>query len=615
MIAASVVLYLVPFVLALLARGAQKPKTWELALDVPMVFAVDLLGILALTFVVPLDWAIVASRPIWLAGGFALARRGRLAWPRCLDFRATALVAMGALVAVRVSLLLSRPWAIWDRRWHMPLVSSIEGQRIPFQNVYEPGSAFHYHFSGDVHAAVLRALSLDQMSSGLALSLSHDVIFALIGTVLALLFVGRGRPAMWLVLFAIGAVLLHGPVVQKDAGGWDFRAHMYQAFLTDSFRPHIAVGALILLGMIAAVCVRATEGSPDGRRIAAVTLPGAALLSITDETSFCIVIASLGVAWVVDGKLLADRRALGLALLASMVACGAVVNLALRASLAPGGPVQHLGWVPARVGDLSHGTIPIRGEHALAELVYDLLPLLVPTAGVVFHAVTRGSRRLVALAMAPCAATVLSAVLAMKIQVNAVDGLEVQRFFVAVFFVVLVVALWLLPGMPRWSAAAGLVTVGSAVPVFFTGFWFRDRAPEILRGSEATQPLLAADLYEIDCRRAAGAHLGEPPVVTYVDEPLWYFYTSCRGVFEAGLSDPPWSTKIRPAFETPQHLAEFIKMVPPDATVPAVCAAAPGPNDRVCEALTRGGGCVPAGDDFVTCRLTPDERRRLTNGG
>ncbi len=611
MTAAVVALYLIPFAVAWLARGARDPRAWELAIDIPAVFAVDLIGILLLTLVVPLDWAIVASRPIWFVVAAELARRRRIKWPRCIDAKATALVALGAAFGVFVSLLLSRGWTLWDRRWHMPLVTSMQGQRLPFQNVYEPGGILHYHFAGDVHAAVLRTLSLDRMSSGLALSLSHDVLFALIGAVVALLFVKQGRPATWLVLFAVGAVLLHGPVVQKDATGWDFRAHMYQTFLSDSFRPHIAIAGLLVLGMVAAVCVRATEASTDLRPIGALMLPCAALLSITDETSFCIVLASLGAAWLVDGKLIADRRSSGFALLMALAAIGVVTNLVFRASLAPGGPVQLLELVRARAADLSFGTRPIKSEEGRGWLEYDLLPLVVPTLGVLLYAITRRSRRVAALAIAPCVATLLSAALATTIRINAADGYEVQRFFVAVFFVVLVVALWLLPRMPRWSLAAGLVALGSAVPAFFTVWWFRERAPEVLKGSEANHPMLGANLYTIDCRRLADAHLGDRPEVTYVDEPLWYLYTSCRGVFEAGFADPPWTTKIRPAFEKPTHLAEFIKMAPPDATVPAVCARAPAPNDRVCTDLTRKGSCVPDGKLFVTCPFTPEERRVL----
>src|ERR1022692_3133503 len=132
MTAAVVALYLIPFAVAWLARGARDPRAWELAIDIPAVFAVDLIGILLLTLVVPLDWAIVASRPIWFVVAAELARRRRIKWPCCIDAKATALVALAAAFGVFLSLLLSRGWTLWDRRWHMPLVTSMQGQRLPF---------------------------------------------------------------------------------------------------------------------------------------------------------------------------------------------------------------------------------------------------------------------------------------------------------------------------------------------------------------------------------------------------------------------------------------------------------------------------------------------------
>jgi hypothetical protein len=607
----ALAVYLLPFAVAFLARGSRDPRPAELALDIPMVFALDALGVLVLTLVLPLDWAALASRVVWIAIGATLAWKRRLAWPRCLNLRAASLMALGAAVGSAVSLRLSRDYMIWDRRWHMPLVAAMGGQRLPFHNVYEPGAVLHYHFTGDVHAAMLRAFSSSHMSSALALSLSHDVIFALMGALVGLLFARRPGSGAWLVVFATAAILLHGPVVQKDASGWDFRAHMYQTFLTDSFRPHVAVSALLLTGMVATACVRATEGVPRQRQVAAAMLACAALLSISDESSFCIVIASLGVAWLVEGKLLADRRWTGLALLAGMGASGVAANLVFSASLAPGGPVQRVEIVPARVSDLFHGATPLWSEAGLRNFGYDLFPLVAPTLGVLFYAVSRRSRRMIALAALPCVATVVSAILATKIRINGIDGVECQRFFVAVFFVVLVVSLWLLPSMGRWSISSGLVGVGAALPVFFTVWWLREHAPEILRGSEVLRPPVAVDQYAVDCQRAAGARFDERPVATYVDEPNWYLYTTCRAVYEGGFSDPPWTTKIRSAFETPQHLAEFSKLVQPDAVAPAMCSKAAKENDRVCKELKQVEQCAPSGELFVKCPFPADVRKRL----
>jgi len=614
--AAALALYLIPFALALLVRGSRSPRSWELALDIPAVLAVDMLGVLAITFVVPLDWAVLVSRPAWLVVGALVGRKRRLAWPRCLGVRASSLVALGAAIGAWVSLWISRKWIIWDRSWHMPLVSSMEGQRIPFQNVYEPGSALHYHFAGDVHAGMLRALSFGHMSSGLALSLSHDVVFALTGAMLALLLVDRVRPATALVVFAVAVVMLHGPVVDKNSAGWDFHAHMYEVYLSYSFKPHVPLAGILVLGLVSPVCARATFGTPRSTELAALMLPCASLLGITDETSVAIALAALGAAWLLDGRLLGDRRWQGFALLCSMAVVAVATNLLLRSSFAPGGPVQRLEMVPARIVELNRPAHPLWDGVGLRYLMFDLLPLAVPTLGVVLAAVAKRSRGLLALAVLPCVATALSAALAAKIQINGQDGVEVERFFIGVFFVVLAVALWLLPEMPRWSMASSLVVFGCLVPTFYTVWWFRESAPSVLAGAESAHPDLGRDLYPIDCRRLTAAKLGERPELTYVDGGIWYFYTSCHAVFDAGYAEAPWPTRIRPAFLKPGHLAAFERMAPPGAaTVPAVCASEDRLNDGVCRELRRSSGCSPINELFVRCELPKEERLRLLAAG
>jgi hypothetical protein len=610
----AIVLYSIPFVVAVFVRGRRGARAWELGLDLPPVMAADLLSVLLLTWVVPLDWAILASRVLWLCGAALLAFKRRLAWPRCLDLRAASIVAVAAILGAKSSLLLSRDYILWDRRWHMPLVTAMEGERLPFQNVYEPGRIFHYHFSGDVHAAMLRALSFTHISSSYALSLSHDVVFALMGVVMALLLVERARPALALVAFAVAATLLHGPIVQSDAKGFQFSGHMYQMFVSVGFRPHLPISGLMTIGLVAALCAAATAGASRPRLLAARMLPAASLLSISDETSTVIVLTSLGVAWLVDGEILGPRRWQGLALLAGLGAVAVATNLVFQASLAPGGPVTRFELVPARIAELRTAPQPLWTENGLWALGYDLFPFAVPALGVLLYALQTRSQKLLALAAAALAATVLTAILATKVRINGQDGVEAERFFIGVFFIVLVIALWLLPAMPRWSVASALVVLGPAASIFFTYWWFRSAAPQALSGSEANHPIMTRNLYEVDCREVAGSRLGQRPAVTYVDEKIWYFYTACRGVFEAGLTDPPWTVRIRPAFEVPSHLAEFAKLVPGDATVPAVCWAK-GDNDRVCRELRTVAGCAPTGEQFVTCPFPGDVRRRLLASG
>ena len=62
-------------------------------------------------------------------------------------------------------------------------------------------------------------------------------------------------------------------------------------------------------------------------------------------------------AWLVDGTIIADRRFSGFALLMALAASGVVTNFVFRASLAPGGPVQHLELVRARAAGLDDEAI------------------------------------------------------------------------------------------------------------------------------------------------------------------------------------------------------------------------------------------------------------------
>lgn len=614
MVFVAVAAYLIPFAVAVLAHGKRQGRSWELAIELVAVFAVDVLGVLLLALALRLDWAVIASRVLWIAGGIVLARQRRLAWPRWLRLRAAGLMALGATLGAWASLQLSRKWILWDRRWHIPLVTSLEGQRAPFANIFEPGHYLHYHFSGDVHAAMLRALSLGHMSSSMALSLSHDVVFALWGVFVALLLLDRARPAFVYVLFAVLAVLFHGPVVEHNKTGFEFSAHMYQLFLCVGFRPHLSISGFLLMGLAGIACVRATCEWPSPRRLAALALPIVALMSVTDETSTAIVLVALGVAWLVDARLLGERWWQGLALLAAAGVVVGVTNVVFQGSLAPGGPVQHLEWVPARIADLRTGAHPLWTDEGKTSLAFDLFPFTTPAVAVLVHAVVTRSRRVLALA-AMCAVTVvLSAVLGTKVRINGTEGVEAERFFIAVFFVVLVVAFWLMVTMPRWSIRTALVVLGPAASLFFAFWWFRAAAPQVLAGSEATHPILTMNLYEIDCNVVGPPRIGERPVLTYVDESAWYLYTSCRGIYEAGIADPPWPTKIRPAFETPQHLVEFEQLAPPDATVPAVCWNG-DKNDRVCTQLRKSVDCVPNGEHYVTCPFSAADRQRLLAGG
>ena len=239
----AVLVYLVPVVLVAILAARRERGLGDFAVLVPAAVAVDLLLVLLLCRVVRLEWAAFISRGLWLAGGALWfdrrqRRHGlRPARPAALDGRAIAGIAMAMLAAAALSAVLSRPNAIWDRELHIPFVASLRGQQMPFASPYEPGVAFHYHFSGDVLASMLQIFSFDVLNASLALSLAHDVMFALIGLATALALLASGPKPAHVVVLSVVAVLLSGPCVLRFGVGEPYLGYSYYALYIWGFRP------------------------------------------------------------------------------------------------------------------------------------------------------------------------------------------------------------------------------------------------------------------------------------------------------------------------------------------------------------------------------------------
>jgi len=131
--------YLLPVGVVFALRARDERTLWEMAGDMPFAVAADMLLVLLLARFMVLDVAALASRALWLAGagGALWRRRGRrpLVWPGALDARAALQVGVLALLALGLSLTLSRACAVWDRDWHIPLVASRGGRRGRVENV------------------------------------------------------------------------------------------------------------------------------------------------------------------------------------------------------------------------------------------------------------------------------------------------------------------------------------------------------------------------------------------------------------------------------------------------------------------------------------------------
>src|SRR4051812_1890185 len=151
----AALLWVAPIVAFAVVRMDRSRPLWAIAADLATATAMDELGVLVLAFVVPVASAAWIARALWAIGLVAYARRARgaIARPSALGRNEIATVGASALIGLGVSLTLSRPYSIWDRLWHIPLVSSLGAQRLPFVNVYDPTVGLNYHFAGDVLAA------------------------------------------------------------------------------------------------------------------------------------------------------------------------------------------------------------------------------------------------------------------------------------------------------------------------------------------------------------------------------------------------------------------------------------------------------------------------------
>src|SRR5436190_9630415 len=248
---AAAVLMLLPTGLALCFYARRDRALWHLAAVIPAAVALDILLVLVLCRVMRLEFAAFASRVVWVGGGAWMWWRARRradgpAWPVALDRQALLGLGLAAVAAFALSLVLSRPAAIWDRELHIPLVSSLRGQRIPFANAFEPGQGLHYHFSGDVLAAMVQTFSFAVLNASLALSLTHDVLFALIALSLGLAMLGAGRKPPHLVVLGVVAVLLSGPCVLRFGIGEPYLGYNYYGFYNWAYRPHLVLELLML---------------------------------------------------------------------------------------------------------------------------------------------------------------------------------------------------------------------------------------------------------------------------------------------------------------------------------------------------------------------------------
>jgi hypothetical protein len=608
-----IALYLLPIATVLVAQSSRSTPIWRIALTLPSVVAFDMLGVMTVARFTHLETAILVSRPAWLLAttGALLwkwhARRERPAWPRELRPAQVLGTAAAATSAFGLSLLLSRPYHIWDRHWHIPLVTLFRAERIPFDNAYDPGNALHYHVTGDVLAAMLQTLSLGITNSSLALSVAHDVMFGLIAASAALLMYAFGFRRAWPAPLGAVAILLQGPASIRGKIGADFYGYSFDNLLIVGFRPHVPLAGLLIVGFIGCVAVGLRSGASIrwGQTVPALLACGA-LLAITDEASMGIMGLALALTWLVAPGAVARGRLGGIAVLAALGLSIVATHLLFNGSLSPGGPVQSVRWVDARSpGSQQFPALALTSSAGRLALFCDLLPLLACATGFTIAALksppASGALVFVWAVMA------ISLVLFTRLEVNHAHQ-EAQRFMIAPCFVVLLFALLNVARAPCGSIASAAVAGGLALAAFSTISWLRQRVTDCDNESAEQQH---PNFHTLNCRESTGAHLGERPTVAYFDSAIFGAYAGCHPIYAAGGFDVQWGIKIFPHLESLTQLEQLGReMVAPDRDLVAICAK-PRSSDPLCVEAESRRLCGQMGADTRRCVLPPRDREAI----
>ncbi|MCC6526063.1 MAG: hypothetical protein IT373_25675 [Polyangiaceae bacterium] len=675
MTALAASLYLGPVLCLLVARAGRARPLWQLALDIPFAVAADVLFVLLCARVVPLETAALASRPIAVAtaGAWLWWRRRRgepCSWPRALTVRALWIALAVATVAVLASLALSRTYHIWDRFWHVSLVSSLRVQRLPFANVYEPGHALAYHYAGDGIAAMLQTFSFGTLHASHALSLAHDLIFGLTGATLGLVLAGFGVRGALAAALGTACVLWAGPAALLRTDGKQFSGYSFVNFFTLSFRPHVVLGGLLLVGFVVALLARLRHrphphGEPDELGAGAIPLGRTALpltvltatLAITDESSVALLGLALGAAWLVDPEVLAPerlgpaagrpwlarrlgglgralarlrdtglvrRRGAGVLVLLGLLVAVVGANLLYAGLLSPGAARPGVRLVPWR--SPGFGTpfppVPWSAPGGLGYFVADTAGLLLLAAAAVWVALRGRSRAVWASAAFVLALVALGLFGLARLDLDPRHS-ESHRFMTAPMLAAPLVGLaWLrwrtTPHAPgRSPFAMALVVLGLALPTVSTLAWVC--SPGETKFQTQASFGTSEDFYATDCVTELGGGLGLAAEPLYVSQRVFYLYTGCRPTFMPGSDRGRHKIKTSTPLHGKAALAELDRdMVAPGADLGAICESSS--SDPICAQARKEAPCTPIGTTrrgvgIERCTLDAALRARLLGTG
>lgn len=613
-------LYLVPVAVALLCRARREMDAGEAAALIPTAVSADLLLTLLFTHVFELQTAVMLVRALWGLGGAGYLvtrwRRdktlpGRPAW---LDAWTVLAVCLAAYAATKLSMDMSRECHNADRGWHIPLMTSLGGQQLPFRNVYEPQHPLAYHYTGDVLGVMFQTLSGMHLHSSLALTLSRDTMYGLVGATMALFCRSLGFRGVTVAVLAGLGVLLAGPMTVVTHQP-KLVTYSYVNFYRLSFRPHASLSALLTVGIVGTVLARVRGVGPAKPLSAGIAVMVGAM-AITDEATIALLGLSLGCAWLVYPKILGDKWWHGAIWLAGLLVAVTLPQMIFSGSLSAGAPKHVMEIVAPRAPGYLRTPLPLEGTDPRGRwaMIYDVMPQACVLFAATWLLVRQRSRALLSVWAFAVSSFAVAYWLFTRVEIDKMP-VENHRFWIAPMLALPVLGMYIVREakdvFPKFLVVSGLVA--GALSSLAWIYNPQTRASFCTQPSRYKSPY---DFYKVDCVKHAGASLGGSATPTYLEEAAAYLYAGCHPTFTAGPTHRVWKdTAIGAASSGMAALRDIDKnMLAKDAPLDVVCKQR-GSKDPICQAARDVGQCQKLGRELERCVLPAGERARLLGGG
>ncbi len=616
---------LVPIVIFVVLRSRSGRPAWWLALDIPAATALDLVASVVVARLVFLDSAVWIVKGAWVVLGAAVflyrRKRGwRPSWPADLPRVAVAQALLLGLIALSLSLLMTRACTIWDRQWHIPSLTSMRGQVAPFLAVYEPWKKLHYHYGGNLMSASLQATSFSTLHASHAISLVHDITSFWFGVTLTLVLRKLGLKHTTLLVLTLLVMLFASPVVplEGEHRTW-FAGYSTPNWMSLSFRPHMTLAALTTLAFLAVPLIRLTELEQDidWRELLLPLMLCVPLMLIVDE--FCMGLLGLGFAgvWLLYPRTFANTRRDGLLFFAGLVVALVFGIAVMQGTISPGAPSYPLKLAFPRSPGFYTPALPLDTAQGIRYFFSDLLSMLAVLVGGVLlltrtrHPLLVGSLTMYAILI------VVSVGFFTTLQYNG-SGLQNHKFIVAqMLFCPLFLVAWLIPRAGMHLRYAGLPEVGMALAVFLGAASGVDWLGGIAN-SDCRTGDMSLSFYQTNCRADVGASLSERTRPMYFDPAIEYLYIGCRPAFMVGPSSSMDGHDIKAgkAALGIGALREFShepRFQPTNANTIVACArgVSTDPASRLLQKTP--GACQPSGTMVEICSMTPAQRDAVLN--